>query len=239
MEQGNLTPKSKYLLSALIQSLNVYDAKYPKAQTKEKWLSYIGGKFRGVDAHDSLDEIFQFWFDEGVLIAHEDEFAPTYYAFQRSRVHELRTSNEFEALGDKYELLGLQWLRDAIEAIESHEDETIPAVNAASKLAHAANRLVSFKDNQSAADNIDEKVAQLLENLEKSNEFQSQDSDIRDAVTADISAGRELIKSKHFWLGSLIKTLINGLQYVARKFSDSVIGKLSAELIKELLKLVS
>jgi len=230
----------KYIAAAMLSRLNnaVRSSSFGDdklgAKSKDDWLRYFDRHLRNVSIKDSFDDIFHQFCADGLFKVHKDDFAPNYYSADHTQITGYYDNSQFSQLAAKLDHLGHQWLLDALRKIDGIEKEESPGLASSYKIASASNRSVSFKDNQQTITDIDDRVKELLTELAKNNEFNSLPIEEKDAVVADIKVGNELTKQDHFWLKSLWQTLVQGLRYLAKKFSDSLIGKLASALLEVL-----
>lgn len=96
----------------------------------------------------------------------------------------------------------------------------------------AADRIVTLADNQFKE--IDEPTEQLLEQLDHDNGIPDHPG-LKERLTGQIRAGRELLKAGEFQLGIFQATMLAGLAELKDRYGDHAIGAAASALLSVIL----
>lgn len=112
-------------------------------------------------------------------------------------------------------------------------DEAKPYLIDERTQAPAADRIVTFSDNQ--VEELDQQSSELIQAVEEKNQIDGEPG-LRELIVGQLKAGRELIRAGSFRLFFLQLTLIETLEFLAKRYEKEAIGGLAAALIAALLK---
>lgn len=117
------------------------------------------------------------------------------------------------------------------------EIENAPTENSAQVeiLVPAADRLVSLSHNQFKE--IDEPTGALLEELERDNGIPDHPG-LKERLTGQIKAGRELLRAGEFQLDIFRATMLAGLSELKERYADHAIGAAASALLTVILHLL-
>jgi hypothetical protein len=90
----------------------------------------------------------------------------------------------------------------------------------------AADRTVSLGHNSPQQKQVLEKIDELIAAVEQTNEFPG-DSDDKDLVVAELSAGRRLLQAANVRIAALRETLQPAIRFIMEKAAGSIIGKIA------------
>ena len=102
----------------------------------------------------------------------------------------------------------------------------------------ASDRIVTRADNLPQIEEIEDRLAALEAEIQKSNSVEELLNEPKGAMLAEIDAGEAMLKGESFRLSKLITLIVPLLKKLADKFSSGAIGKLASDLIDALLKLI-
>jgi hypothetical protein len=140
-------------------------------------------------------------------------YAETGDAFAKDILEHIQNTPEEDWDGLRY---------DDLEAVETNIDQ-----------APAANRVVTFDDNQMSQ--FESATTAVIKAVEAQNHI-ADTPGIREIILGQLRAGRELILSGCVRIHILQMTLIDALSFLAKRYEKEAIGGLAAALISELFK---
>jgi hypothetical protein len=100
----------------------------------------------------------------------------------------------------------------------------------------ASDRTVSIGHNSPEQKEVLEKIDKLVAAVEKANDFPG-DSDDKELVVAELSAGRRLLQAANVRVAAVRETLRPALKWIIEKSAGAMIGKLAGDLLEYLVHL--
>jgi hypothetical protein len=100
----------------------------------------------------------------------------------------------------------------------------------------AADRTVSIGHNSPEQKQVLEKIDELVAAVEKTNDFPG-DSEDKELVVAELSAGRRLLQAANVRVAAVRETLQPALKWILEKGAGAAIGKLAGDLLEYLVHL--
>lgn len=236
---------SKYLQAIFYNHLNINEYKVGFVRrgdilslTKREMTKYFRAHKPdfNIDLNQVSQEVWLDWVQFGVVNFEVDEFAGEYCEILLDELNKFRDvqllDNPIIARAGR---VGGTYLPSVLEGIMARGLEDDPEGSDAIHLAIApgADRIVRFDDNQ--IHSLEEQTENLIKAVEELNQIEGR-ADLREIVVGQLRAGRELIRAGCFKLYLLEITLIQTLQFLAKRYEQTVIGALAGALITELLK---
>ncbi|RYE63808.1 MAG: hypothetical protein EOO83_02955 [Oxalobacteraceae bacterium] len=181
--------------------------------------------------------------EAGVLSVDGDEYTGEFLHFEVSNKDSyVKAKIDESGVGERLERLGADALFNALKraaveegwALPDQRDDS-PESEAITENAQApaSDRIVSFSDNQITE--LDEQTSEVIRVVEGQNQLDGQPG-LREIIVGQLKAGREFIRAGSFKLYFLQITLLETLQYLAKRYEKEAIGGLAAALITALLK---
>jgi hypothetical protein len=100
----------------------------------------------------------------------------------------------------------------------------------------AADRTVSLGHNSPEQSQALDQIDRLVAAVEKANDFPG-DSDDKELVVAELSAGRRLLEAANVRVAAVRETLWPALRWIFEKASGAMIGKMAGDLLEYLVHL--
>jgi hypothetical protein len=100
----------------------------------------------------------------------------------------------------------------------------------------ASDRTVSLGHNSPEQTQVLEKIDELVAAVERTNDFPG-DSDDKELVVAELSAGRRLLQAANVRVAAVREVLQPALRWILEKSAGAAIGKLAGDLLEYLVHL--
>jgi hypothetical protein len=104
------------------------------------------------------------------------------------------------------------------------------------KAVPAADRTVTLGHNSPEQKQVLGKIDELVAAIEKANDFPG-DSDDKELIVAELSAGRRLLQAANVRVAAVRETLQPALKWILEKAAGAMIGKMAGDLLEYLVHL--
>lgn len=186
------------------------------------------------DVEAISSQIFLEFVENGVIERRDVPFAGEYYrhipgVYQNYRNNWLSNSE----VHSQAQEIGSRYFPDVFSGYMSSmtgSDELYPDFG----LAPAANRVVTFNDNQSA--DVSEKIDEVARHIEGKNSLEGP-SGLKNLILGQMRASRELVLSGVVRWQILQLTLVEALRFIIERYEGEIVSTLASALLAEVLKL--
>lgn len=143
---------------------------------------------------------------------------------------------------DTYFATGSDWVDEVVSQLQSLPDLDVAEIGGALESRYgipASDRVVSLGHNSAVVQNVTIKIENFCVALGEGNEASIRLGEDKERYLAEVSAGRDIIKTGRFRVGAIVNTIVAALANLTTIFDGHQIGVLAAELLRQIRDLLS